>query len=311
MREHPPGPCTLFLGRSETTGRHGGYSSDGRAPGCGPGCRGFKSRYSPSSGKPLTCGYAGQGLFRSPGRSDHGQARPDFRPAVRPMATIRIGAAGTDGTAGSQARRLRGGRGGAWGRKIAGDSGAAGSRAARSTATGGPRSGLRSRRFPWGATSALTVRTAQLPVWVRRRLGNRLHPATGLLRAYFLREPGWRSHQQRHGREDIDVMWVPEMRYPAPSPSTIFPPSCLSWRSRRDAAEHERAAGYRRRDRRSRGPCAHGPPSSERGTALLQFPAGEIEPGEESEDAAVRETQEETGLTVAAVRLLGERVHQS
>lgn len=47
MREHPPGPCTLFLGRSETTGRHGGYSSDGRAPGCGPGCRGFKSRYSP------------------------------------------------------------------------------------------------------------------------------------------------------------------------------------------------------------------------------------------------------------------------
>ncbi len=25
----------------------GGYSSAGRAPGCGPGCRGFKSRYSP------------------------------------------------------------------------------------------------------------------------------------------------------------------------------------------------------------------------------------------------------------------------
>ncbi|MCC9738514.1 NUDIX hydrolase [Streptomyces sp. MNU89] len=40
-----------------------------------------------------------------------------------------------------------------------------------------------------------------------------------------------------------------------------------------------------------------------------QFPAGEIEPGEAREDAAVRETQEETGLTVAAVKLLGERVH--
>ncbi len=27
--------------------RHGGCSSAGRAPGCGPGCRGFKPRHSP------------------------------------------------------------------------------------------------------------------------------------------------------------------------------------------------------------------------------------------------------------------------
>lgn len=40
-----------------------------------------------------------------------------------------------------------------------------------------------------------------------------------------------------------------------------------------------------------------------------QFPAGEVETGERSEDAAVRETHEETGLTVKAVRVLGERVH--
>ncbi|MFJ3712222.1 NUDIX hydrolase [Streptomyces sp. NPDC090053] len=45
------------------------------------------------------------------------------------------------------------------------------------------------------------------------------------------------------------------------------------------------------------------------GQLSWQFPAGEIEPGEAREDAAVRETQEETGLTVAAVKLLGERVH--
>jgi 8-oxo-dGTP diphosphatase len=45
------------------------------------------------------------------------------------------------------------------------------------------------------------------------------------------------------------------------------------------------------------------------GQLSWQFPAGEVEPGEEREDAAVRETQEETGLTVAAVKLLGERVH--
>ncbi|GAA1041283.1 NUDIX hydrolase [Streptomyces murinus] len=45
------------------------------------------------------------------------------------------------------------------------------------------------------------------------------------------------------------------------------------------------------------------------GQLSWQFPAGEVEPGEAREEAAVRETQEETGLTVAAVKLLGERVH--
>ncbi|MFD9423899.1 MULTISPECIES: NUDIX hydrolase [unclassified Streptomyces] len=45
------------------------------------------------------------------------------------------------------------------------------------------------------------------------------------------------------------------------------------------------------------------------GQLSWQFPAGEVEPGEAREDAAVRETQEETGLDVAAVRLLGERIH--
>jgi 8-oxo-dGTP diphosphatase len=45
------------------------------------------------------------------------------------------------------------------------------------------------------------------------------------------------------------------------------------------------------------------------GQLSWQFPAGEVEPGETREDAAVRETQEETGLGVAAVKLLGERVH--
>ncbi len=45
------------------------------------------------------------------------------------------------------------------------------------------------------------------------------------------------------------------------------------------------------------------------GQLSWQFPAGEIEPGESPEQAAVRETQEETGLTVKVVELLGERVH--
>ncbi|WP_171117836.1 MULTISPECIES: NUDIX hydrolase [unclassified Streptomyces] len=45
------------------------------------------------------------------------------------------------------------------------------------------------------------------------------------------------------------------------------------------------------------------------GELMWQFPAGAIEPGEGAEDAAVREAGEETGLTVKAIRLLGERVH--
>jgi 8-oxo-dGTP diphosphatase len=45
------------------------------------------------------------------------------------------------------------------------------------------------------------------------------------------------------------------------------------------------------------------------GELMWQFPAGAIEAGETAEQAAVRETAEETGLTVEAIKLLGERVH--
>lgn len=45
------------------------------------------------------------------------------------------------------------------------------------------------------------------------------------------------------------------------------------------------------------------------GQLSWQFPAGEVEPGETGAQAAVRETREETGLIVAALSPLGERVH--
>ncbi|GGX40359.1 NUDIX hydrolase [Streptomyces noursei] len=47
----------------------------------------------------------------------------------------------------------------------------------------------------------------------------------------------------------------------------------------------------------------------EEGDLRWQFPAGKVEAGESPEQAAVRETLEETGLTVEAVKVLGDRVH--
>jgi 8-oxo-dGTP diphosphatase len=49
----------------------------------------------------------------------------------------------------------------------------------------------------------------------------------------------------------------------------------------------------------------------EEGDLRWQFPAGKLEAGESPEQAAVRETEEETGLTVEAVKVLGDRVHPS
>jgi 8-oxo-dGTP diphosphatase len=45
------------------------------------------------------------------------------------------------------------------------------------------------------------------------------------------------------------------------------------------------------------------------GALSWQFPSGAIEPGESPMDAAERETLEEVGLEVAAIAVLGERVH--
>jgi 8-oxo-dGTP diphosphatase len=45
------------------------------------------------------------------------------------------------------------------------------------------------------------------------------------------------------------------------------------------------------------------------GELSWQFPAGQVEPGETPEQAAVRETSEEVGLTVKASKFLGQRVH--
>ena len=45
------------------------------------------------------------------------------------------------------------------------------------------------------------------------------------------------------------------------------------------------------------------------GDLLWTFPSGKVEPGETGEEAAVRETHEEVGLDVSAVKTLGDRIH--
>jgi 8-oxo-dGTP diphosphatase len=45
------------------------------------------------------------------------------------------------------------------------------------------------------------------------------------------------------------------------------------------------------------------------GQLSWQFPAGEVEPEESPEEAAVRETLEEVGLVVESIRTLGQRIH--
>src|SRR5689334_16073365 len=45
------------------------------------------------------------------------------------------------------------------------------------------------------------------------------------------------------------------------------------------------------------------------GELSWQFPAGVLEDGESGEQAAVRETLEETGLDVVATKTLGDRIH--
>jgi 8-oxo-dGTP diphosphatase len=45
------------------------------------------------------------------------------------------------------------------------------------------------------------------------------------------------------------------------------------------------------------------------GDLLWTFPAGKVEAGESGEQAAVRETAEEVGLEVSAVKTLGDRIH--
>ena len=92
-RFRPHGLSALhFSSSTAPAAGHGGYSSAGRAPPCGGGCRGFKSRYSPQSDRAPDRSDAVRGSMRSGRASTRWRARRrrQARPAARRTGT-RIG----------------------------------------------------------------------------------------------------------------------------------------------------------------------------------------------------------------------------
>src|SRR6202035_1641978 len=65
-RSTPPGRYTLF---SLPVKAHGGCSSAGRAPGCGPGGRGFKPHHSPHAVRRVTYDFVRSPHFFAPAPS--------------------------------------------------------------------------------------------------------------------------------------------------------------------------------------------------------------------------------------------------
>ena len=144
---------------------------------------------------------------------------------------------------------------------------------------------------------------------VRRNLGSRLHPATRVFCEYFFCEYLGGTVENRDIAENISVTWADRARLTDFIPADrIFPPvldalkePTLTEPATRPAivaaiiVDDGRVLMVRRRVRE--------------GDLSWQFPAGELEPGESFDAAAVRETREEVGLAVKATQFLGERVH--
>lgn len=144
---------------------------------------------------------------------------------------------------------------------------------------------------------------------VRRHLGSRLHPTTHVFCEYFLCDYLGGLVENRDIAENSSVTWAEHARLTDFIPAeTIYPavlealkePTVLDQSERPPIVaaiivQSGRVLMVRRRVRE--------------GSLSWQFPAGELEAGETFEATAVRETQEEVGFTVKAIRVLGERVH--
>lgn len=138
---------------------------------------------------------------------------------------------------------------------------------------------------------------------IRRRLGGRIHPVSGAWCDYFLADCLAGELVNGQPEENSDVTWAPLGKMTEfVTRDRIFPPVLdaigepMSDKPAIVAAIVTSPDGVllcRRHD----------------ASPEWTFPAGATEPGECPEDVAVRECKEETGLSVEAMKMLGERVH--
>lgn len=145
---------------------------------------------------------------------------------------------------------------------------------------------------------------------VRRGLGSRVHPVTGVLCEYLLCDYVSGDATNGDPLENAAVTWLDRKGVLAVIPDgQLFPP--VEELLREPAADESSGTG----------PAIAAAVIVERNKVLLvrrqiaegslswQFPAGKVEPGETPERAAERETREEVGLDVRARQILGRRTH--
>lgn len=145
---------------------------------------------------------------------------------------------------------------------------------------------------------------------VRRSLGSRIHPVTGVLCEYLLCDYVSGDATNGDPLENAAVTWLDRKGALAVIPNgQLFPPveEIL-----REPVGNESGGT---------GPAIAAAVIVERNKVLLvrrqvaegslswQFPAGKVEPGETPEQAAERETREEVGFNVRARQILGQRTH--
>lgn len=145
---------------------------------------------------------------------------------------------------------------------------------------------------------------------VQGHLGGRVHPITGVYCDYFDCEFLTGKLDNRDPIENAGVEWVPRDSITRFIPADrIYPPILERLMEDHEVTDSGPAPQIAAAIITSNGRVLLARRRVSEGSLAWQFPAGAVEDGESAEQAAVRETAEEVGLTVAPRKSLGQRVH--
>lgn len=145
---------------------------------------------------------------------------------------------------------------------------------------------------------------------VQGHLGGRVHPITGVYCDYFDCEFLTGTLDNRDPIENAGVEWVPRDAITRFIPADrIYPPILERLMEDHEVTDNESTPPIAAAVITSHGRVLLARRRVSEGSLAWQFPAGAVEDGESAKQAAVRETAEEVGLTVAARKSLGQRVH--